>query len=259
MATPGFVRAVESSAVTYRSTWRGSLVSSFLNPVLFLAAMGLGLGTLVDEAGRAGSLAGGSYLAFLGPGLLAAAAMQTGAGEASYPVMSGIKWSKTYHAALATPLGARDVALGQLLWIAVRVAITAVTFTAVLVLFGAAESAAVVLAVPAAVLVGMAHAAPVVAFVATTENDYVLPSLFRFVLMPMFLFSGTFFPVDQLPAWLRPVAWATPLWHGVEACRSLALGTGSLAGAAGHLAYVAAWVVVGTVLAVRAFERRLVT
>ncbi|HEX8582031.1 MAG TPA: ABC transporter permease [Acidimicrobiales bacterium] len=258
MATPGFLRAVEASLVTYRSTWRGSIVSSFLNPVLFLAAMGLGLGSLVDETGRGQTLAGGTYLAFLGPGLLAAAAMQTGAGEASYPIMAGIKWTKTYHAAMATPVAVRDIALGALTWVSIRVAITAVAFTTVLVLFGAAESAAIVLAVPAAVLVGAAHAAAMAAFVASAQNEYGLSSVFRFAIMPMFLFSGTFFPVDQLPSWLRPVAWATPLWHGVELCRSLALGIGSVAGNLGHVAYLCLWIAAGTVLTVRRFERRLV-
>lgn len=257
-ATPTFLRAVEASAIAYRRTWRGSMVSTFLTPVLFLTAMGLGLGTLVDETGTGDALAGGSYLAFLGPGLLAAAAMQTGAGEASYPVMSGIKWSKTYHAAMATPVAVRDIALGVVAWVSVRVAITAVAFTIVLVLFGAAESASIVLAVPAAVLVGVAHAAPMAAFVASAQTEYGLSSVFRFAIMPMFLFSGTFFPVDQLPGWLRPVAWATPLWHGVELCRALALGTGSVAADLGHAAYLCLWIAVGTLVAVHRFERRLI-
>lgn len=259
MATPAFLRAVESSATAYRSTWRGSIASSFLSPVLFLAAMGMGLGSLVDRAGRADDLPGATYLAFLAPGLLAAAAMQTGTGESTFPVMAGIKWTRRYHAALATPLGARDVALGQLAWVLVRVTITAVAFTAVVVAFGAAESAAVLLAVPAAVLTGMAFAAPVTAFTASVDNDYALSGLLRFVIMPMFLFSGTFFPVDQLPEWLQPLAWVTPLWHGVNLCRSLALGTASVGEAAGHGAFLVACVVAGAVVAVRRFERRLVT
>ena len=259
MPTPTVARVVESHLLSYRRTWRGSIVTSFLNPLLFLAAMGLGLGSLVDDSGRSAGLEGGSYLAFLAPGLLAAAAMQTAAAEAAYPVMAGIKWTQGYHAMLATPIDAADVAVGQLLWIAVRVLITAVTFTAVVVAFGAAESWGVLAAVPVAVLTGMAFAAPVVAFTASLDNEYGLSGLFRFGIIPMFLFSGTFFPIEQLPGWLQPVAWVTPLWHGVELCRSLSLGTATAVDSLGHAAYLSAWIALGTALAVWRMRKRLVT
>src|SRR5215813_6574327 len=99
----------------YRRTWRGSIYSSVLNPVLYLGAMGLGLGTLVDQHGT-GSLGRVSYLAFLAPGLLAAGAMQTAMGESTYPVYGSVKWLKTYQAAIASPLRPSDLFYGHLLW-----------------------------------------------------------------------------------------------------------------------------------------------
>jgi lipooligosaccharide transport system permease protein len=258
-ATPPVFRAVEASLVTYKRTWRGSIFSSILSPVLFLAAMGVGLGSLVDENTDSMALEGVSYLTFLAPGLLASNAMQLAANEAAWPVMAGIRWQKTYHAALASPLGVVDVALGTLAWIAVRLLMACAIFAAVMVAFGAFESIpGLVLAVPAGVLTGMAFAAPIAAYSASIENDHGLSSLMRFVIIPLFLFSGTFFPVDQLPAWLEPVAYVTPLWHGVELCRDLSLGTAGLAESAVHVGYLLAWVMVGTAACVSRFRKRLI-
>src|SRR2546425_2400343 len=135
------LRSLEYWAYRYKRTWRGSIVSSVLQPVLFLAAMGLGLGSLVNRggAGRA-HLGGVTYLVFLAPALLAAAAMQTAAMEASWPVMAAVKWLKTYDAMLATPLRVRDVLVGHLTWIAMRVAMTCAVFLVVMAAFGAVKS-----------------------------------------------------------------------------------------------------------------------
>jgi lipooligosaccharide transport system permease protein len=115
-----------------------------------------------------------------------------------------------------------------------------------------------VLTVPAGVLTGMAFAAPIVAFAATQDNDAHFAALFRFVVIPMFLFSGTFFPVSQLPPVMRPIAYLTPLWHGVDLCRTLALGTASVGRTTVHTLYLLAWVIAGTALARLAYQRRLV-
>ena len=266
MAVPTVLRVAEASALAYRRSWRTSVFSAFLGPALYLAAMGLGLGTLVDEGGRGGALVGTSYLAFVAPGLLATTAMSVAVAEATWPVMSGIKWTNTYGAMLATPLGVTDVALGLLLWIVARLVLTVVVFAAVVVAFGATTAAldvpaaGLALAVPAAVLTGAAFAAPTLAYTASLQREAGLSGLQRFVVVPLTLFSGAFFPVEQLPAVLRPVVVFTPLWHGVELCRALALGAAT-AGAttAGHVAYLALWVVVGSFAAVRRFRRRLVT
>ena len=134
-------------------------------------------------------------------------------------------------------------------------------FTLVIVLFGAAESPLIVLAIPAAVLTGMAFAAPIAAFSATQKTPMKFNALFRFVITPLFLFSGTFFPVASLPAALQVVAWFTPLYHGVSLTRALSLGTvvaGSARWPSSTSLFLTAFVVVGTWFAMRTIGRRLV-
>ncbi len=257
MATPLALRVVEVNARVYKRTWRGSVITTFLTPVLFLAAMGLGLGTLVDRGTGAATLDGVTYLAFLAPGLLAAAAMQAGTGDAAWPVMAGIKWVRTFHATLATPVGVPHLTLGHLGFIAVRLTFVAVVYAMTMMLFGAVDVGRGLLAVPPAVLTGLAFAAPVTAYTARLNNDQGLSSLFRFGIVPMFLFSGTFFPIDQLPGWMQPLAVLTPLYHGVELTRGLALGVGTDASPLVHVGFLAVLVVAGAWLASRTLEAKL--
>jgi lipooligosaccharide transport system permease protein len=254
-------RVVELRAMQYRRTFRASLFSSFLNPVLFLLAMGIGLGTYVNRSGTATQALGGlSYLQFLAPGLLAATAMQAAAFESTFPIMGGLTWQKTFHAMFATPVSARDIVLGNLAWIAIRLTMISAIFTVVMALFGATASPLIVLAIPAAVLTGMAFSAPIVAFSATQRTPDKFNAIFRFGITPLFLFSGTFFPISNLPEMIRPIAWLSPLWHGVELSRQLALGTiGNDPGlAVAHVAILAAIVAVGARWAFRTVEARLV-
>jgi lipooligosaccharide transport system permease protein len=250
-------RAFESWLVNYRRTWRGTIYSSVLMPVLYLGAMGLGLGRLVDQHGTAG-LGGVSYLVFLAPGLMAASAMQTAVGESLYPVFSAVKWQQTYQAAAATPLKPGDIFRGHLLFTTMRLAMNMMIFLAIMAVFGAVRSASVVAAVPVAVLTGLAFAAPLDAFAVTQKkNDQAFNMIFRFGMIPLFLFSGTFFPVTQLPGWIRPLAYVTPLWHGVALCRALSLGNADLAGSLGHVAYLLAVAVLGLLAGERTYRRRL--
>ncbi|MEA2476507.1 MAG: lipooligosaccharide transport system permease protein [Actinomycetota bacterium] len=251
------LRVVEANARAYRRTWKGSAVTSFLGPILFLAAMGLGLGTLVHHSTRIEALSGFSYLAFIAPGLMAAMAMQTAAVEGTWPVMAGMKWIKTFHAALATPVEVSDLVLGYLLWVGIRVLMAATAFAIVMMLFRAVPVIDGLAGVGPAVLTGMAFAAPIVAFTSWIDRETKLSTLFRFGIMPMFLFSGTFFPVDQLPGWLQPVAYATPLWHGVELTRAAVLHVPEQVSAPIHVAYLVALIVVGYAIALKGFERKL--
>lgn len=254
-------RVVELRALEYRRTFRASIFSSFLNPVLFLLAMGVGLGTYVDRSGTAvQSLAGLSYLQFLAPGLLAATTMQAAAFESTFPIIGGLTWQKTFHAMYATPLSPRDIVLGNLAWIAIRLASIAAIFTIVMALFGAAASPLILLAIPAGVLTGMAFAAPIAAFAATQRTPEKFNAVFRFGITPLFLFSGTFFPISNLPAAIQPIAWLSPLWHGVELSRRLALGTigEAPALAVAHVAVLVAVFAIGSVWAFRTVEARLV-
>jgi len=173
-------------------------------------------------------------------------------------VMAGIKWLKTYFAMLATPLEVTDVLYGHLLWIRTRVGMASGVFLGVMAVFGIVPSPWALVAFPAAVLTGAAFAAPVMAFSATRETDQSFVVLFRFGIVPLFLFSGTFFPIAQLPGWLQIAARCTPLYQGVTLCRALVLG--HLAGWAsvGHGCYLLV-MFAGGVLAARAtYRRRLV-
>ena len=257
-ATPLWPRALQYWMRQYRRTWRGSAVSSVLAPLGFLTAMGIGLGLLIDRGRGSGELGGAGYLSFIAPGLLAATAMQTAVFECTYPVMGAIRWNRQYHAMLAGPLGVRDVLRAHLAFVGFRLASTLAVFWVVAAGFGAVHSWWAPLAVPVGVLTGAAFATPVFAFAARQETDEGFALLFRFLIVPMFLFSGTFFPITGLPGWLQPVAELTPLWHGVSLCRALMLGSGSWVGAAGHVGYLAVWALGGYLLAARELSRRLV-
>jgi lipooligosaccharide transport system permease protein len=249
-------RPLEFFFAQYRRVWRGTAVSSVVTPVIFLLAFGFGLGTLVD---RTTDLPEGiSYLEFVAPGLLAATAMQIASFEASWPVLSAIKWSRQYHAMLATPLRIRDILLGHQAFIASRMLMTATVYLVAIAAFGAVNSPLGLLAIPVTVLVGVAFAAPIAAWGAYTETDASFVAIFRFLILPMFLFSGTFFPIERLPGVLEVVAYVTPLWHGVDLCRQLTLGNLELWSAVGHLAYLVAFTAAGLAAAYYTYRRRLV-
>jgi lipooligosaccharide transport system permease protein len=253
--TPMCLRAARYWGYQYKRTWRSSVVTSFLIPVLYLAAMGIALGSLIDKHSH--GVDGVTYVAYLAPGLLAGTCMQIGTNDATYPVMGAIKWMRTYLAQLAGPLDVYDVLLGHLTWIAARLSIVVSIYLAVMAAFGVVYSPWAVLALPAGVLTGIAFAAPVSAFAATQDKDSAFSTLYRFAIIPMFLFSGTFFPISQLPAWLQAVAYATPLYHGVALCRDLTLGQVGWADL-GHVAYLCACAAVGYAAGRRTFARRLV-
>jgi lipooligosaccharide transport system permease protein len=250
-------RVFEHRFMSYRRTFRASIFSSFLSPILFLTAMGIGLGTYVSDSAAIGGV---PYLVFLAPGLLAATAMQSASFEATFPIMAGLIWTRIFHGMSATPISPRDIALGNLAWIVARLALITTIFTIVIVAFGAAESPLVVLAIPAAILTGMAFAAPIAAFSATQKTPDRFSTIFRFGITPLFLFSGTFFPISSLPAALQAFAWLTPLFHGVALTRALSLGTiaDEPVAAAIHVIYLTTCVVVGSWLTIRTIGARLV-
>jgi lipooligosaccharide transport system permease protein len=257
MRAPLALRAYRYNLLSYRRTWRGSITTTFLYPVLYLAAMGEGLGHLIDH-GSTTAVEGVPYLWFLAPGLLAATAMQIGANESTYPVMAGIKWLKTYLAMLATPLEVTDVLYGHTLWILTRIATAAGVFLGVMAAFGVVPSPWAAAAFPAAVLTGAAFATPVMAFSATRETDQSFVVLYRFGIVPLFLFSGTFFPITQLPGWLQGVARCTPLYQGVSLCRDLVLGHPGGWADLSHVAYLLVMSVGGVLVARGTYRRRLV-
>lgn len=239
----------------YRHNWRSTAVSSVLQPLLFLLAFGVGFGSLVGDTGATGGV---PYLVWLAPALLAVSAVQSAAFESTYPVLSGFKWQRVYHAMSAGPITPAQVALGHLGWTVVKNTGSGAVFVAVIALFGGVARPGIVVSLLAAVFTGAAVASLITAFAATVDSEgAAFNSLFRFVVVPMTLFSGTFFPVDRLPEWVQPLAWVSPLWHGTVLARDAALGLWRPLAALGHLTFLGALLAVGTVLAVRLFGRRL--
>lgn len=255
--SPRWLRSAAYWAYQYKRTWRGSVTTSFLYPVLYLAAIGVALGSLIDK--HVGSVGGVHYLDFLAPGMLAATAMQIGGNEAMYPVMGAIKWLRTYFAMLATPLTVLDVLLGHMAWIALRLSMVCAIYLAIMAAFGTVHSLLAIVALPAAVLTGLAFSTPIAAFAATQTNDTGFSLIYRLGMIPLFLFSGTFFPVAQLPGWLQVVARFTPLYHGVTLCRNLVLGQVQAWPDVAHGAYLVALAAAGILAASGTYRRRLIT
>jgi len=251
-------RVLQRNLLVYRRTWRGSLFGSFMTPLLYLTAMGLGLGSLI--ATRGGAVLGGyDYLHFLGPGILAASCMQSAVFESTFPIMGKIMWRRNYEAMLATPLEVRHLLVGELLWIAFRVLSISSVFLVILTLFGIPRGPLALLAIPAAILTGLAFSAAVMGFAATQRNDAGFSWMFRFVVNPLFLFSGTFFPITRLPEPVQWVAAATPLYHGVSLVRGTILNDAAiLSGWPLHVAYLLVFFGVAAAIAHRLLRRRLV-
>lgn len=246
---------VEGFWTWYRRHWRSSLVSNVGMPLFMLVALGIGFGSLVRTTDATGGV---PYLSYLAPALLVTAALQNATVEATWPIQSAFKWQRTYWAITATPVTSGQVVGGQLLWIACRVALSGLMYLAVIVAFGAMTGWGMLPALLFATLCAMAFAAPVAALSASITNESnAFNSLFRFVVLPMTLFSGTFFPLSQLPVWAQALAWVTPLWHGNELARGAALGTLGPLPALGHVGYLVVLLVAGVLLARWRFAKRL--
>jgi lipooligosaccharide transport system permease protein len=241
--------------LVYRRLWHRSLAFGFLQPVLFLTAMGLGLGAIMPKDESA--FGGFDYITWLGPGLLAAMAMQTATFESTYPIMNKIMWGRNYEAMLSTPLQIRNIVWGELAWSAFRIGTLAVIFLLVLAVFGIPQSPMAVLAIPFTILIGLAFSSCLIAFTATQKNDVGFSAVFRFIINPLFLFSGTFFPLTQLPEPLQVIAWLTPLFHGVQLVRGSILGTLEPLPALLSLTYLLVMFGIGAWLAERNLTRRM--
>jgi len=246
---------MESYWTWYKRGWRATVVTSVLQPVLFLLAFGVGFGSLV----RAGVATGGApYLVYLAPGLLAMSAVQTAAFESTYPVLSGFKWQQVFWGMSASPITPGQIAAGHLCWVVARMLSSGALYLVAIVLVGGAAGPGIVVSLLAATLSGAAFSALTIAFAASVQNEgSAFATYFRLVLIPMTLFAGTFFPISSLPGWLRPIAWITPLWHGTELARGVALGTLSWWPALGHLGYLLVLLVIGSALSRWRFTVRL--
>jgi Nod factor-specific ABC transporter NodJ protein len=240
----------------YSRTWRGTIVISIANPLLFLLGIGVGLGHLVDQ-GHSNTLGGVSYSDFFAPGLLAAAAMQTGFVESGGRVTIAAGVSGSYRAAATTPLEPEEILAGHMLFVAFRLITSSAAFILVMEAFGVVSGWWALAVWPAALLTGLAFAAPIAAWTVTLRSYTKVNAFFRFVLMPMYMFSGTFFALDELPHGIQLIASVLPLAQGVALCRSLSLGTASLPAVLGHTAYLLVFVAGGLAAARITYRRRL--
>jgi len=258
MSTPAAIRVWESHFTLYRTIWKSNVMGAFLQPLMYLVGMGIGVGALVDRGDGSDSLLDGlTYFEFLAPALLATTAMMISAGEALWPVMGGFRWQRTFHAQAASPLSPAEITGGLALWQMTRSLIAVSGVAAVLAAFEGTRSWGLLLAIPFGGLTGVAFAAPITAWSATRERENSFPMVMRFVIMPLFLFGGAFYPIDQLPEAVQPFAKLTPLWHGVELCRGAVHGRLGVAEAFVHVVVLAAFALTGWGLSRAAFARRL--
>lgn len=238
----------------YRRNWKATIFSSVGLPVLYLLAMGLGFGSQVHS----GVPGGITYLVYLAPALLPTGAVQTAAGECTFPILSGFQWAKTFFGVTATPITSGQLVAGELLWVGSRLLVSSAAYLVVAVAIGAVTGPGILLSLVFGVVTGLAFGAPLMAFAATVSSDgKAFNAVFRFVVVPMSLFAGTFFPITQLPAWIRPVAWITPMWHGTELARDSAFGTLTWGPTLVHIGYLVVLFVVGVLLARWRFRVRL--
>ena len=215
-------RLVQRNLLVYRHSWM-VIFSGFFEPLFYLLGIGYGLGTIVGDV----TLPDGrvvAYAAFVAPALLAQSTMNGAISETIFNVFFKLNFEKVYDAILATPLGIGDIALGELMWAMIRATVYAVAFVGVMLVMGLLISPWAVLALPATLFCSLAFCAAGLATTTylRTVQDFDLP--FGLVIMPMFLFSGTFFPISVYPEWLQVVVQLTPLYHAVELLRALTTG-----------------------------------
>jgi lipooligosaccharide transport system permease protein len=250
-------RLVERESKVMQKLWHGMVFSAFVQPLLYLLALGVGVGGYVDDNSSAG-LSGASYLEFVAPGLLAATVFQLAVPDSMWWVMGGTKWDKRYHAMTASPLGTDDILGGHLAWEAVRSAITAVAFLLVATLLGGIASPWALVTPLLAMLLAVAVSGPMAAWSTWVSTDQSFPVVMRLGVLPLFLFSGTFFPVSNLPGWIQPLAPISPLYHAVELMRAATTATYPGVGRLlVHVGVLVALSVAGWLVASRTFARRL--
>ena len=234
------------------------MLASFVQPLLYLLGLGVGVGALVDRTARSTDVLGGvSYVAYISPGLIVTTAMAVASMESMWPIMGGFVWNRAYHGISATPLGPADIVGGHALWMFTRCVVTSAAVAVVLVCFPEARSWGLLPAIPVAALTGVAFAMPLMAFSTPRKVDTGFPAMQRFVIIPLFLFGGAFYPITQLPGWLQAGIKVLPLWHGVELARSFTAGGFGGSSTLMHILVPLCWIVGGTVLAHHFVRRRL--
>ena len=229
------------------------------NPVLYLVSIGLGLGSYIDKNTGTVGIDGVSYITFLAPALLATAAIQGAIDESVFPTLEGFKWNKTFFSMNATPLSGNHIAMGVFFNSLIRVTFTAVTYWLVMLVLGVLQSPRAWLAIFTAVMAGAAFGAMMQALAGLLENENVFFTVVqRFIIMPLFLFSGTFYPLTNMPVYLQWIGWISPLWHATQLGRWLTYGSEiSTSMLVLHFALLSSILIVGLISSRRIFTKRL--
>jgi lipooligosaccharide transport system permease protein len=245
------ITVLERQLLLYKRLWRASACSLFIIPVLFLTSIGLGVGSYIHQ------VEGHDYLAWIAPGLIASTAFQTGANESTYGVLSEFEWVGGIHAMRSTPVSIRDMILGWLCYVLIATELAVGAFLVVTWLAGALTPGLAISAPFVCAAVSLAIAIPTTAFSAAIHNQDWFLVLARFIILPATLFSGVLFPVSQFPAFIRAIAYLSPLTHGVELMRDFTFGTASPVTCLLHFSYLLVWILAGWFLATFTYRRRL--
>ena len=250
------IHFLEHQLVRFRTTFRGTVVSGAFGPLMYLLGIGLGLGSQIDA--QESGLGTTNYLQFVGPGLMAASAMQTAASESLWQTSGQLRWTGTYVSISNTPLATGQLFFGHVLWIGFRVLIGAAIYLAVLTGFGVPTSPLALLSPLAAVLTATAFGSLISAYTGYTDKENTFPVILRLGIIPMYLFSGAFFPVSQLPTALGWFSRFTPVWHGVRLCRGLIIQQDlTVLAAVGHVAVLLGYTGLGLFIGTRTFRKAL--
>jgi lipooligosaccharide transport system permease protein len=241
-----------------RSYYRTLLFTAIGSPFIYLFALGVGLATLVDK-NAGGAFNGASYLAFVAPALIASAAVTAAVEECTYPILMGFKWNPIFFGMNAAPLSGNQIVNGIFIAVLARILPTTAIYYLVMLVFGAVPSPLGVFDILVAALTGMSFGLVIASYMATVENDVGQPAFIqRFIIAPLLLFSGTFFPLTQMPIYLQWIGWVSPLWHGTQLGRDLSYGNVEPAWLiVVHVAYPLALCVFGWVRTQRVVTKRL--
>jgi lipooligosaccharide transport system permease protein len=255
----GTLYVMEARLRTMRRFFFSILTTSLLNPFFYLTSLGVGVGTFINNRAGSAGVDGVKYIIFLAPALLAAVAIQDFMGEVTFPVLQGFKWEKLFFAMNSTPITGLQIALGTYFAAMIRTIISTSIYFVVLLSFGAVHFSHAWPMLITSLYAAASFAAIMLGAAAATENDDLFLNLMgRLLIMPLFLFSGTFYPLTSMPIPLQAIGWISPLWHSTELGRWVSYGH-HISGAMllFHFAYLGTLLVLGLVWAVNRFEYRL--
>jgi lipooligosaccharide transport system permease protein len=255
---PTFARArklVERNILAYKHYWI-AFTTGFFEPIFYLGAVGFGVGQFVDRIPYGGLEL--EYAAFMAPGMLASSSLNGALFDGFFTPFFKLNWQKTYDGMLTTPLNISDIALGEIIWAMIRGTIYGASFLLVMLALGLIRSPWAVFALPAVMLSGAALSSGAMVLVGITKEISSLDKVMTLIVVPMFLFSGTFYPISLYPGWLQPVVMGTPLYHSATLLRDLTSGAVELSTLV-HVAYLAAMFIVAATVASRLIRKRLIT